>query len=91
MWIAILWWLGTGTLVIHPVWLGVGAVVQLSRLVSGWGSGWGGRFVAGTVLVDLAFDLFIGAVYVSSLVKTLRGSEPEWGTPSVDGLPREVS
>lgn len=91
MWIAILWWLGTGTLVIHPVWLGVGAVVQLSRLVSGWGSGWGGRFVAGTVLVDLAFGLFIGAVYVSSLVKTLRGSEPEWGTPSVDGLPREVS
>jgi cellulose synthase/poly-beta-1,6-N-acetylglucosamine synthase-like glycosyltransferase len=68
----------------HPIWLAIGGVFQLERVVSAWRAGWKGRLVAGTVVLDTAFDLVIGAVYVMCLWYVIRGKQMGWSGSVVE-------
>jgi cellulose synthase/poly-beta-1,6-N-acetylglucosamine synthase-like glycosyltransferase len=88
LWFLTGWSLADGSLVVHPAWLCLGAVFQLERLVSGWRAGWKGRLIAGTMVMDMMFDLFIGAVYLCSVWQTLTGKALVWGASTIDSAER---
>lgn len=84
IWAITFWSLAIGQLTIHPIWVCVGMVFLLERLISGWRADWRGRILAASVIGDTAFDLFIGLVYVAALVQSAMGTQLTWGTPTID-------
>jgi cellulose synthase/poly-beta-1,6-N-acetylglucosamine synthase-like glycosyltransferase len=61
-----------------PFWTAVGVVFLLERVVTAWRGGWKARLVAAPLLIELAYDLFIQAVFVRSLYDLARRRSAAW-------------
>jgi len=59
-------------------WLLMGALFMIERIVTVWDGGWRARLLAAPLLIELAYDWFLQAVYVKSIVDILTGRRREW-------------
>lgn len=66
-------------------WLGVGAVFLLERVVTVWRAGWAARLLALPIVVELAYALFLQAVFVKSVIDLVTGSEATWNNVTRTG------
>ncbi|MEU2281471.1 glycosyltransferase family 2 protein [Streptomyces sp. NPDC013178] len=69
----------------HPLWTAVGVVFVLERTITVWCGGWRARALALPLAVELAYDLFIQAVFVRCVADFLTRRPTRWHHP---GEPR---
>ena len=61
-----------------PFWLAVGSVFWLERVATAWRGGWRARLLAITLFPEIAYDLFLQAVFVNSLWRIGANREARW-------------
>lgn len=61
-----------------PFWLGVGAIFIVERMVSVWRAGWKGRILAALLIPELAYDMFLNAVFLKSLFDIAFNRSASW-------------
>jgi cellulose synthase/poly-beta-1,6-N-acetylglucosamine synthase-like glycosyltransferase len=81
-------WVATGTAPWSWFWLFVTAFVVLERVWSVKRGGWRAVLLAGLVLPEAAYDLFLHAVYVRALTDVATRSRATWGRRPSDGSAR---
>ncbi len=59
-------------------WVGVGTIFVIERVVTAWEAGWRGRLLALPLLIEIAYDMVIQAVYVESLIEIASGRSAGW-------------
>jgi len=59
-------------------WAILGMVFVVERVVTVWPAGWRARLIALPLLIELAYDLFLQAVYVKSLIDIASGRSAGW-------------
>ncbi|GAA1938303.1 glycosyltransferase family 2 protein [Kitasatospora viridis] len=74
------WMLARGRPRSSPFWHVVGLVFVAEKVVTAHGAGWKAQVLAGTLVVELGYDLFQHAVYLRALWDTLRRREQYWRT-----------
>jgi poly-beta-1,6-N-acetyl-D-glucosamine synthase len=74
-----------GVLVVFPFWIAVGAVFWVERVTTVWRFGWVPRLLAATLVVELAYDVFLQAVYVKSLIDIATGRARQWSHVAAPG------
>ncbi|WP_433397384.1 glycosyltransferase [Streptomyces sp. CA-146814] len=72
------WMLARGRPEFKPFWLAVGLVFVAEKVVTAHGAGWKSQLLAGTLAVELAYDMFQHAVYLRSLWDMARRREERW-------------
>ncbi|MFP3987120.1 glycosyltransferase family 2 protein [Streptomyces sp. E11-3] len=72
------WMLTKGRPRFSPFWLAVGLVFVVEKVVTARGAGWRGQLLAGTLGVELLYDMFQHAVYVRSLWDMACRREERW-------------
>ncbi|MFI9255532.1 glycosyltransferase [Streptomyces sp. NPDC053069] len=72
------WMLARGRPEFSPFWIAVGLVFVAEKVVTASGAGWRSQLLAGTLAVELVYDLFQHAVYVRSLWDMARRREERW-------------
>ncbi|MFI1767255.1 glycosyltransferase [Streptomyces sp. NPDC020800] len=72
------WMLARGRPEFAPFWIAVGLVFVAEKVVTARGAGWRSQLLAGTLAVELVYDLFQHAVYVRSLWDMARRREERW-------------
>ncbi|MFI2239926.1 glycosyltransferase [Streptomyces chrestomyceticus] len=72
------WMLARGKPEFTPFWLAVGLLFVVEKVVTAHGAGWKSQLLAGTLAVELAYDVFQHAVYIRSLWDMTRGREEHW-------------
>lgn len=72
------WMLARGRPEFTPFWIAVGLVFVAEKVVTAHGAGWKSQLLAGTLAVELAYDMFQHAVYVRSLWDMARRGEEHW-------------
>jgi cellulose synthase/poly-beta-1,6-N-acetylglucosamine synthase-like glycosyltransferase len=70
-----------------PFWLGIGAVFVLERVVTAWRGGWRARVLAASLFPELAYDMFLNAVFVTGLFNITVGRIAAWGHVTRGGAP----
>jgi biofilm PGA synthesis N-glycosyltransferase PgaC len=73
----------------YPYWLGVGGLFVLERVVTVWRGGWRARVLAALLLPELAYAMFLNAVYVRGILDIAFGKRAQWGetnSPADDPL-----
>lgn len=66
-------------------WVGIGAVFLLERVVTVWRAGWAARLLAFPIFIELAYDLFLQAVFVKSVIDMVTGREATWNNVTRSG------
>ncbi len=61
-----------------PIWMAVGGIFLLERLVTVWSAGWRARWVALPLVLEMVFDAFIMAVLVRSVIDIAVGRRADW-------------
>ncbi|MEV7817575.1 glycosyltransferase family 2 protein [Streptomyces flaveolus] len=74
------WMLARGRPEFSPFWAAIGLVFVAEKVVTARGAGRGPQLLAGTLVVELVYDLFQHAVYVRSLWDMARRHEERWCT-----------
>ncbi|UFR07090.1 glycosyltransferase family 2 protein [Streptomyces sp. Go40/10] len=72
------WMLARGRPEFHPFWIAIGLVFVAEKVVTARGAGWRAQLLAGTLAVELAYDMFQHAVYLRSLWDMARRREERW-------------
>ncbi|MGW3208643.1 glycosyltransferase [Streptomyces sp. NPDC001135] len=72
------WMLARGRPEFSPFWVAVGLVFVAEKVVTARGTGLKSQLLAGTLAVELVYDLFQHAVYVRSLWDMARRREERW-------------
>ncbi|MFI6685476.1 glycosyltransferase [Streptomyces sp. NPDC050485] len=72
------WMLARGRPEFTPFWIAVGLVFVAEKVVTAHGAGWKSQLLAGTLAVELAYDMFQHAVYLRSLWDMARRREEHW-------------
>ena len=72
---------GIGDWHLRPFWISVGAVFILERTVTVWVGGWRARALAFPLILELAYDAFIQAVFVRSVADLLTQRAQRWHHP----------
>ncbi|WP_256340375.1 glycosyltransferase family 2 protein [Streptomyces sp. 2231.1] len=72
------WMLARGRPEFKPFWVAVGLVFVAEKVVTARGAGWKSQLLAGTLAVELAYDMFQHAVYLRSLWDMARRREERW-------------
>jgi cellulose synthase/poly-beta-1,6-N-acetylglucosamine synthase-like glycosyltransferase len=67
-------------------WAIIGMVFVVERVVTVWAAGWRARLIALPLFIEIAYDLFLQAVYVKSLIDIASGRSAGWNY-----VPREVA
>jgi cellulose synthase/poly-beta-1,6-N-acetylglucosamine synthase-like glycosyltransferase len=62
-----------------PFWLGIGAIFVLERIVTVWRGGWRARLLAASLFPELAYDMYLSAVFVKGLLDITLGRVARWG------------
>jgi cellulose synthase/poly-beta-1,6-N-acetylglucosamine synthase-like glycosyltransferase len=62
-----------------PFWIGIGAIFVLERVVTAWRGGWRARILAATLFPELAYDMYLSAVFVKGLFDITFGRVARWG------------
>ena len=71
--------LATPDWVWFPFWLGIGAIFVVDRVVGVWEGGWRARVLAALLFPELAYDLFLDAVYIAGIIDITFARGAEWG------------
>ncbi|MER6465787.1 glycosyltransferase family 2 protein [Streptomyces sp. NPDC001228] len=72
------WMLARGRPEFSPFWVAVGLVFVVEKVVTARGAGVRSQLLAGTLVVELVYDLFQHAVYLRSLWDMARRREERW-------------
>ncbi|WP_406445536.1 glycosyltransferase family 2 protein [Streptomyces sp. NBC_00631] len=72
------WMLARGRPEFSPFWVAVGLVFVAEKVVTARGAGYRAQMLAGTLAIELVYDLFQHAVYVRSLWDMVRRREERW-------------
>ena len=67
------------------LWLAIGMIFVVERIVTVWPAGWRGRLLALPLFIEVAYDLMLQAIYVKSLFDIASGRKAGWNY-----VPREV-
>lgn len=62
-----------------PFWLGIGAIFVLERIVTVWRGGWRARLLAASLFPELAYDMYLSAVFVKGLFDITFRRVARWG------------
>jgi cellulose synthase/poly-beta-1,6-N-acetylglucosamine synthase-like glycosyltransferase len=62
-----------------PFWIAIGMVFVLERIVTAWRGGWRARLLAATLFPELAYDMYLSAVFVKGLADITFGRVARWG------------
>lgn len=78
-----------------PFWLITGAFFAVERVVTAWPGGWRARLLAVLVLPELAYDLFLCAVFVKGIADMTFRRQAKWthverSTPVVESIRAEA-
>ncbi len=66
-------------------WVFIGLIFVVERVVTVWAAGWRGRAIALPLVIEIAYDLVLQAVYVRSLFDIATGRAAGWNY-----VPREA-
>ncbi len=72
------WMLKRGRPEFTPFWIAVGLVFVAEKTVTARGAGWKSQVLAGTLAVELGYDMFQHAVYLRSLWDMAHRREERW-------------
>ncbi|MEV7796246.1 glycosyltransferase family 2 protein [Streptomyces sp. NPDC087512] len=72
------WMLARGRPEFTPFWLAIGVIFVVEKVVTARDAGWRAQLLAGTLAVELAYDMFQHAVYLRSLWDMARRREERW-------------
>ncbi len=67
-------------------WVGIGLIFVIERVVTVWAVGWRGRAIALPLVIEIAYDVVLQAVYVKSLLDIATGRAAGWNY-----VPREAA
>lgn len=67
-------------------WVGIGCIFIVERVVTVWPAGWRARLLALPLVIEIAYDLVLQAVYVKSIFDIASGREAGWNY-----VPREMT
>jgi cellulose synthase/poly-beta-1,6-N-acetylglucosamine synthase-like glycosyltransferase len=67
-------------------WVGIGTIFVVERVVTVWPAGWRARLLAFPLVIEIAYDLVLQAVYVKSIFDIATGREAGWNY-----VPRELT
>ena len=71
-------------------WTVIGLIFVVERIVTIWPIGWRGRALAFPLVIELAYDLVLQAVYVKSLIDIATGRTAGWNYVPREAVPREA-
>ena len=69
-----------------PFWIAIGMIFVIERVVTVWPVGWRGRLIAAPLVIEIAYDLMLQAVFIKSLIDISTGRAAGWNY-----VPREVA
>ena len=67
------------------LWAIIGSIFIVERVVTVWKAGWRGRLLAAPLVIEIAYDLVLQAVYIKSLIEIATGRSSGWNY-----VPREA-
>ena len=67
------------------VWAAIGLIFVVERVVTVWPGGWRARLLAFPLVIEIAYDVVLQAVYVKSLIDISAGRRAGWNY-----VPREA-
>jgi len=70
--------LSMGWFSISPIWLLVGAVFLLERVITVWHTGWRGRLLAALLIPELIYSGTLQVAFLRGILAHVKGSVPEW-------------
>ena len=62
-----------------PFWIAVAAMFSLERGLTAWDTGWRGRVVAFSLVLEIVYDLFLQACFVRALSGMVTSRDLAWG------------
>jgi cellulose synthase/poly-beta-1,6-N-acetylglucosamine synthase-like glycosyltransferase len=68
-------------------WVGLGTIFIVERVATVWAAGWKARLLALPLVIEIAYDLVLQAVYVKSLIDIASGRKAGWNYVPRDALP----
>ena len=71
-------------------WFAIGAIFVVERVVTVWSVGWRGRLIALPLVIELAYDLMLQAVYIKSLFEIATGRAAGWNYVPRVAVPGEA-
>jgi len=71
--------LATDRWVWFPFWLSVGSVFVVDRVISTWRGGWRARLLAGLLIPELLYDVYLDACYVKGIIDITFARSARWG------------
>lgn len=71
--------LNINNLVWYPFWVGVGLLFVAERVATVWRGGWRARLLAVLLVPELAYALFLNAVYLKGIADIASGRRAQWG------------
>jgi cellulose synthase/poly-beta-1,6-N-acetylglucosamine synthase-like glycosyltransferase len=71
-------------------WVAIGMIFVVERVVTVWAAGWRGRALAAPLVIELAYDLMLQAVYVKSLLDIATGRASGWNYVPREAVPRQA-
>jgi cellulose synthase/poly-beta-1,6-N-acetylglucosamine synthase-like glycosyltransferase len=76
-------WIEFGLLTVGIFWAVIGALFAVERTMTVWEGGWRARLLAAVVVVELAYAVFLQAVYVKSLLDIATRKSKSWNAAKV--------
>jgi hypothetical protein len=68
----------TGTIQVHPLWLGITGVFIVQQVVTVRARGWKMMALASVLIVEIPYDLFLQATHARALCNAVFKSERGW-------------
>lgn len=80
--------IATGTFALHPLWLAIGVLFWVERVVTARRSTRTGVLLAALFVPELVYDAFLQVAFVRALWQALRRTEPRWHHLNVSPVPQ---
>lgn len=72
----------TATFQIHLVWLAVGMIFVVERIVTVWAGGFRALAITVPLVIEFLYDMFLQAVIIASIFNMVRGTKAGWYHPT---------
>jgi cellulose synthase/poly-beta-1,6-N-acetylglucosamine synthase-like glycosyltransferase len=83
--------LAAGSFQLLWFWVGIGSIFVVERVVTVWPAGWRARLLAFPLVIEIAYDLVLQAVYVKSLFDIATGRAAGWNyVPRQEPRPQQA-
>lgn len=77
----------TATFQIHLVWLAVGMIFVIERIVTVWAGGFKALAITVPLVIEFLYDMFLQAVIIASIFNMLLGRTAKWHHPTDASTP----